>query len=258
MAKVLSLWDLGDNSPLTNLYATPTTKRQREWGAFEYDDTLELDVASAKVLTPYDLGANSQLINRAGTNPTTTDARGVTVLGAQREWGAFEYNSAIDYVSSPKLLSMYDLSGYSQLVNYEKPTSSAFLPTTTDARGITVRLNAKFSHNVDRYFPTTTDARDTEVLGGFREFGAFEFDDSLRADDSVPTAEQNAQAVWDFLTASADESGSFGLYIQDNIVPAATIADAVWDETTSGHTTTGTFGKFVQKLLTVAKFIGLK
>lgn len=39
---------------------------------------------------------------------------------------------------------------------------------------------------------------------------------------------------------------------------AADIADAVWDEATSGHTTAGTFGALVQKLLTVAKFLGLK
>lgn len=39
---------------------------------------------------------------------------------------------------------------------------------------------------------------------------------------------------------------------------AADIADAVWDEATSGHTTAGTFGLLIQKLLTVAKFLGLK
>lgn len=39
----------------------------------------------------------------------------------------------------------------------------------------------------------------------------------------------------------------------------AQIADAVWDESMSGHTTSGTFGNFVvKKLLTVAKFLGLK
>lgn len=37
------------------------------------------------------------------------------------------------------------------------------------------------------------------------------------------------------------------------------IADAVWDEPMAGHTTAGTFGNQVRKkLLTVAKFIGLK
>jgi hypothetical protein len=39
---------------------------------------------------------------------------------------------------------------------------------------------------------------------------------------------------------------------------AAEIADAVWDEVMSGHTTADTFGAQVQKLLTLAKFLGLK
>ena len=39
---------------------------------------------------------------------------------------------------------------------------------------------------------------------------------------------------------------------------AAEIADAVWDEATAGHVSAGSFGAFVQKLLTVAKFLGLK
>jgi hypothetical protein len=39
---------------------------------------------------------------------------------------------------------------------------------------------------------------------------------------------------------------------------ASATKDAVWDEPTSGHTTNGTFGIFIQKLLTVAKFLGLK
>lgn len=258
MAKVLSYFDLGESSQLTNLYATPTTKRQREWGPFEYDDTLNVNSSGSKTVTAFDLSAYSQIVERAGSVSPTADMRGATVLGSQREWGPLEYNSSIAISASPKLVTMYDLSGYSQLVNYEKPTSSAFLPTTTDARGVTVRLNAKFSHPVGTYYPTTADARGTEILDGFREFGPFEFDNSLRADDSVPTAGENAQAVWDALVASADEDGSFGLYIQDNIVPASAVADAVWDEATSGHTTTGTFGKLMSKLLTVAKFTGLK
>jgi hypothetical protein len=36
------------------------------------------------------------------------------------------------------------------------------------------------------------------------------------------------------------------------------IADTIWDEATSGHTTSGSFGALIQKLLTVAKFLGLK
>lgn len=36
------------------------------------------------------------------------------------------------------------------------------------------------------------------------------------------------------------------------------VAGAVWDALLSSYTTSGSFGAFVQKLLTVAKFLGLK
>lgn len=36
------------------------------------------------------------------------------------------------------------------------------------------------------------------------------------------------------------------------------IADAVWDEAVAGHTTDGSFGRLVQRLLTVAKYLGLR
>jgi hypothetical protein len=53
-------------------------------------------VGGGSMLTPFDLGAWSQLINVAGTSPTTADMRGTTVQGAQREWGALEYDTALD------------------------------------------------------------------------------------------------------------------------------------------------------------------
>lgn len=45
-----------------------------------------------------------------------------------------------------------------------------------------------------------------------------------------------------------------------SLTPAAStaIANAVWDDATSGHTSAGTFGLLMTKLLTVAKFLGLK
>lgn len=52
-------------------------------------------VNGGTLATPFDHSAWSQLIDVAGTAPTTTDLRGATVLGTQREWGALEYNSAL-------------------------------------------------------------------------------------------------------------------------------------------------------------------
>lgn len=39
---------------------------------------------------------------------------------------------------------------------------------------------------------------------------------------------------------------------------AEEIAQAVWDAQLADHTVAGSFGVFVKKLLTVAKFLGLK
>ena len=44
----------------------------------------------------------------------------------------------------------------------------------------------------------------------------------------------------------------------DALVNVPVIADATWEEATADHTDNTTFGGFVQKLLTLAKFIGLK
>ena len=46
-----------------------------------------------------------------------------------------------------------------------------------------------------------------------------------------------------------------GSLIDDQI---STIPSLSWDQLLTGHTTSGTFGGFIQKLLTVAKFLGLK
>lgn len=92
----------------------------------------------------------------------------------------------------------------------------------------------------------------------------------------IPTAAEIADAVWDEAASGHVTSGTFGLELGTNIaehdatqaaiaaipspsVPtAAAIADAVWDEDITTHTTASTFGLLMQKLLTVAKFLGLK
>ena len=56
---------------------------------------FELAAKSQKLLTPFDLSSASKLIDVAGTSPATTDLRNQAVIGAQREWGALEYNSAL-------------------------------------------------------------------------------------------------------------------------------------------------------------------
>lgn len=52
-------------------------------------------VNGGDMVTPFDLASYSQLVNVAGTSPATTDMRGASVIGAQREWGALEYDPAL-------------------------------------------------------------------------------------------------------------------------------------------------------------------
>lgn len=64
--------------------------------------------------------------------------------------------------------------------------------------------------------------------------------------------------VWDVPKIFSTDLGEFGGHVGSLGTPATT-ADAVWDEPTSGHDTANTFGEQVlNKLLTVAKFLGLK
>jgi len=56
--------------------------------------------------------------------------------------------------------------------------------------------------------------------------------------------------------ATADISADMSL--TNGAATPAQIAQAVWDEPLALHTTSGSYGVFVKKLLTVAKFLGLK
>jgi hypothetical protein len=63
---------------------------------------------------------------------------------------------------------------------------------------------------------------------------------------AVPTALENTEAVWDALTASYVDAGSFGKKVGDLIVAptAGDIADAVWDEAVIDHSGVGHLGSF--------------
>jgi len=56
---------------------------------------FDLVGGQGRMLSPFDLASFSQLVNLAGTSPTTTDLRGTAVIGAEREWGALEYDPAL-------------------------------------------------------------------------------------------------------------------------------------------------------------------
>jgi hypothetical protein len=62
-----------------------------------------------------------------------------------------------------------------------------------------------------------------------------------------------ASAVWDTVLAEHVDAGSTGAALND-----AGGAGNPWSADLSSNNTDGTFGGFVQKLLSVAKYLGLK
>jgi len=56
---------------------------------------FELVSGKGRMVSPFDLASYSQLVNLAGTSPSTTDMRGTAVIGAQREYGALEYDPTL-------------------------------------------------------------------------------------------------------------------------------------------------------------------
>ena len=91
---------------------------------------------------------------------------------------------------------------------------------------------------------------------------------SISADVTPYTAlspESLARAVWAAEQAGYLTPGTFGYNLDAPVstigggsLTEAGIADAVWDEATAGHVADGSFGRLVQRLLTVAKYLGLR
>lgn len=87
-----------------NLYACGTNRTNTNAGANSNTYLFVLDarwffeqaVLNRRVLTPFDLASYSQLINVAGTSPSSTDLRGNSQIGSQREWGALEYDVRVN------------------------------------------------------------------------------------------------------------------------------------------------------------------
>lgn len=111
-------------------------------------------------------------------------------------------------------------------------------------------------HNSEVTVAGTTFARTIEIINGYTvtfENGAY----SVRFKGSNNNIFDVAGGILNQNTVQIISANSAGLIITAGGDPVA-IADAVWDESMTGHTSSGTFGERFQKLLTVAKFLGLK
>ena len=112
--------------------------------------------------------------------------------------------------------------------------------TTTDAAlGAIVDLIASFSGNI-----STTNAAN---------FATFSMVADLSVNTGFATPEQIASEVWDTVLSDHQVTGSTGKALND-----AGSAGNPWSSSLASNNTPGTFGYLVQKLLTVAKFLGLK
>lgn len=139
-----------------------------------------------------------------------------------------------------------------------------FVPTTTYGQ-ITVTLSGRTDQTTTNAYVYWDDmgllypANNSLDLGGMDNWAnALPVTPPVAIPISAYTV---SSAVWEELTSSHTTTGSMGKKLGDMTAgaSAADVADAVWDEATSGHVSAGTFGeKIGKKLLTLAKFIGLK
>lgn len=115
-----------------------------------------------------------------------------------------------------------------------------------------------------------------DVTGTMRADGHMAADITVTGD--LLTSANVAASVWSALATANDDPGTMGEKVNNaasagdpwgTAVPGSYVAGTagyrvgnlnaeIWDEPVASHTTTGTFGALQQKLLTVAKFLGLK
>jgi hypothetical protein len=111
-------------------------------------------------------------------------------------------------------------------------------------------------HNTAVTVAGTTFARVIEIINGYSvEFEDGQYTVRLVGSNNNLFDVENGILVQNQVQVIATNSA--GLIVGAGADPTD-IADAVWDEATTGHTAAGTFGKLIQKMLTVAKFLGLK
>lgn len=181
---------------MIGLFGVPQATAIREWGALEYNSTYNKNASGSKVVSNYDFASYSGLVNKAGTVPTTKDVRGTAVLGAQREWGAIEYDSTLLFTASPKLVSCYDYAGYSPSINYYRNNSRPYIPSYLDARSVAAPYNAGFTHDTGTQYLTVKDSRGTTAIDLMREWGSLEYDSDLAIASEFPSVTEISTAVW--------------------------------------------------------------
>lgn len=149
-----------------------------------------------------------------------------------------------------ELLGIQEL--YDKVRDFEDEPANLDLAQIISAGGkeslggaITVGITATLLDGWQVLFTTTS--QDTRLDGG-----------NIVALDEAGDS-QSPLANTDIVTIAASSSATI-VQTGSGVLPSDIddIADAVWDEAIADHTSTTAFGGFVQKLLTLAKFLGLK
>jgi hypothetical protein len=182
MAKLLTPYDLSGESFCANAYPPVLPVAKRDWGAVEYDTGLSINSSGNKVISPFDLSSYSQLVDLASVTPPVTDLRNQTVLGLARDWGALEYNFSLNVSGASKLVTPWDMSGYSRLINIIQtyPGVPAYCPAAYDVRGTTPPLNTPTPMpELTRRDFTATDIREIVRSNYNWAWGAVVYDQSL-------------------------------------------------------------------------------
>ena len=121
-----------------------------------------------------------------------------------------------------------------------------------------IYLPAAFIHNTSVTVAGTTFARTIEFINGYSvEFENGTYSVRLAGSNNNIFDVENGVLVQNSVQVIAQNSA--GLIIAGGVGTPTEVADAVWGALTSSYQTVNTFGYFVQKkILTVAKFLGLK
>jgi hypothetical protein len=112
-------------------------------------------------------------------------------------------------------------------------------------------------HNTEVTVAGTTFARAIEIINGYTVEFTPDAQWTVRLVGSNNNIFDVAGGILVQNQVQVIPTNSAGLIVGAGADPTD-IADAVWDMPTVNHTDAGTFGAFIQRLLTVAKFLGLR
>ncbi len=187
---------------------------------------------------------DSNAARTGGTTNTGRDLGASVLLSPGTGTGQISLSSGAVTAGTVSDKTGYGLSSAAVQAIWDALTS-ALTTANTIGRLLVDNINATISSRLaGASYTAPLDAAGTRSAVGL---GSANLDTQLAA---LPTAAENADAVWDETAADHVAAGSTGEALADaggagTPPTAAEVADAVWDEARADHTTNGTFGQGV-------------